>query len=540
MTFAWMAYVVLVSTALTIAAYAAERTFIARRRPTRWIWAAAIAASILVPMLISSVTVEIPSLKTLQPAATSVPLRSMTSPLLSPTMWMSDLSEDATPAMPRTDSFLVNAWLYTSAALIAWLFASCLHLAWRRRRWRATDLNGERVYIAQGLGPAVVGFLKPSIVLPPWLLDSPRATQTLVLAHEQQHIAARDPQLLAAAILVLVVMPWNLPVWWQLRRLRHAVEVDCDGRVLAQRPDAVEYGECLLDVGTRLSNSAAAVAAMSESRSLLEKRIRIMMTLPQSWLRASMLAPLALSVAFVAVAAQVSPPNAGDAAAQPATASAAKKDPPKLAKVDPALFERYAGHYKIPAGEYQMVKVWRDGDRLLSQVTGQPPIELQPSGPTEFFIDPRLADARITFLSEVGGGKATTFKLVQNGQEMLAPRLDEITAKQIADGLALKIQGMQPYPGSEAAARKLITDLVAGTPDYDSMTPGLGAVTKTQLPRLQTSLKLLGKLESLNMTGVAPIGADIYRAKFENGALDLRIIMDADGKVSGALLLPAN
>ncbi|UUZ52386.1 hypothetical protein LP419_22985 [Massilia sp. H-1] len=46
-------------------------------------------------------------------------------------------------------------------------------------------------------------------------------------------MAARDPQLLGLALLVLVAMPWNLPMWWQLRRLRHAIEVDCDARVLA-------------------------------------------------------------------------------------------------------------------------------------------------------------------------------------------------------------------------------------------------------------------------------------------------------------------
>jgi hypothetical protein len=37
---------------------------------------------------------------------------------------------------------------------------------------------------------------------------------------------------LGVALLVAVLVPWNLPVWRQLRRLRLAMEVDCDARVL--------------------------------------------------------------------------------------------------------------------------------------------------------------------------------------------------------------------------------------------------------------------------------------------------------------------
>ncbi|UUZ46788.1 hypothetical protein LP420_23520 [Massilia sp. B-10] len=73
-------------------------------------------------------------------------------------------------------------------------------------------------------------------MLPLWLTQSQAQQQALVMAHESSHMAARDPQLLGLALLVLVAMPWNLPMWWQLRRLRHAIEVDCDARVLACLP----------------------------------------------------------------------------------------------------------------------------------------------------------------------------------------------------------------------------------------------------------------------------------------------------------------
>jgi len=54
----------------------------------------------------------------------------------------------------------------------------------------------------------------------------------MVIAHEQSHLAAHDPLLLIVALFLLVLMPWNLPLWWQLHRLRYAIEVDCDSRVL--------------------------------------------------------------------------------------------------------------------------------------------------------------------------------------------------------------------------------------------------------------------------------------------------------------------
>jgi bla regulator protein blaR1 len=541
MTITWMAYVLLVSALLSAGAYAAERAFRARKRSTRWIWAVAIAASVAIPLVVSSVTVEIPRIGSAAPAAPMViPLRSVMSPALAPGQWVSDIG-GAEASLPRADSFLLNAWPYTSGALIAGLFVSCVLLAIRRRRWRTAELLGARVYVAQGLGPAVVGFLSPRIVMPPWVLDSPRATQAMVLAHEQQHIAARDPQLLAAALLVLVIMPWNLPLWWQLRRLRHAIEVDCDGRVLAQGGDAVTYGECLLDVGTRLSSSPAAVAAMSESRSLLEQRIRIMMTVPQSWRRASMLAALASSVAFVAVAAQVSPPNSTDAAAPATAAAPAPQAAPKAVKVDPGVYDRYVGFYKAGGSEYSVLTVSRDGSRLLWGATGQPTIEIFPSSEREFFLDPQIragGNVRLEFITK-GAAKATSVTIRQGGLEIPCPRIDETEAKRLADKLALRIQTNTPDPATEAALRHLIESAIAGKLDFEILAPPLAQIMKAQAPVLETSLKYMGRLQAIEFVSVGPQGWDAYTVKYEKGTQHWRLIMDENGKIGGLLNLPS-
>jgi len=75
---------------------------------------------------------------------------------------------------------------------------------------------------------------------------------------EQSHLVAGDPRLLTGALCLLVFMPWNLPLWWQLRRLRRAIEVDCDARVLNAGHDVNRYGETLLEVGQRHSAFLAA------------------------------------------------------------------------------------------------------------------------------------------------------------------------------------------------------------------------------------------------------------------------------------------
>jgi len=132
----------------------------------------------------------------------------------------------------------------------------------------------------------------------------------MVIAHELSHVEAGDQKLLAAALLVLLCMPWNVPLWWQLRRLRRAIEVDCDARVLKEGHSAADYGEVLLEVGQRQSVLIGAVAAMSEAVSFLEQRIRIMTSAPVRRRRMSATTLGALSLGIVAVAVQVAPPNA--------------------------------------------------------------------------------------------------------------------------------------------------------------------------------------------------------------------------------------
>jgi len=96
-----------------------------------------------------------------------------------------------------------------------------------------------------------------------------------------------------------------------------------------------------------------------------------------------------------------------------------------------------------------------------------------------------------------------------------------------------------PHPGTEAAARQLIAGLVSGNPDYASMTPDLAKATREQLPMLRGSLLSLGDLRSSKFTGVLPMGGDGYQFSFAKGAVSVVVMLDAQGKLSGAFVAPA-
>jgi hypothetical protein len=152
------------------------------------------------------------------------------------------------------------------------------------------------VLVSPETGPAVVGLVRGRIVLPAWAVAGDAQARALVLEHEREHLRAGDPRLLAAGLVCAALMPWNPAVWWQLRRLRLAVEVDCDARVLARRGDVRAYGRVLLEVGRRAARTRLPAAAFSEPASSLERRIRIM-TAPR------VRRPIARAAGFGALAA---------------------------------------------------------------------------------------------------------------------------------------------------------------------------------------------------------------------------------------------
>jgi bla regulator protein blaR1 len=528
--FAWMLYVVMVTLMLSIGAWFAERARLLGKRSTRWVWFTAICASLALPTVIASVSVELPNILAEPVAQRIVVLRQETNALLSPVMW---LAGSATPPLSwrSSDPLIERIWWGASLAMLAGVVASGLLVVWRRRQWKRTAVAGADVFVTPATGPAVVGLLRPRIVVPEWLTSADPAQQSAVIAHEQSHLEAGDPQLFTLALALVVLMPWNLPLWWQLRRLRYAIEVDCDARVLRSGVDIKHYGETLITVGEHQSAYIGAVAAMSESRSFLEQRILIMTAKPVRWRHAAATGFIALAIALTGVAAQVSPPNAAEtSAATQAPAAAAKKDRVAV-KLPAATLDKYVGTYKLNEQAYMDIR--REGETLKAQLTGQPAAEIFPERDGYFFW--KVVDAQLEFADD-GSGSAT---LHQFGRHLPVTRSDAASAAQAQALLQARIASQTPTPGSEAALRKAIQQIATSTVSDELMEPALAEVLRANAAGSSGMLQHFGAVQNVTFKGVGDQGFDVYEVQHANGKLTYRIAMAPNGKIAGLLSQPS-
>jgi TonB family protein len=322
----WMLYCVAVGALLAAAAAALEGALRSAGRPTRWVWSAALALTLAVP----AAALWLPRPASAPPASVVVGEAIFSAP--------ASVDPLPAPAPARWDPTVLDeplrlAWLASTLAVFVVFGVMAGALALRRRRWRAADVDGVPVLISGRTGPAVVGFFRTTIVLPRWVAEEmePHARR-LILAHEREHLRARDPQLLALGLLAAAVLPWSPAGWWMLRRLRLAAEVDCDARVLVRDGDVRTYGSLLLEVGRRGSAGMVGAAALTEPTGFLERRIR-MMTETRRGGRAAVLRMLALCAVAVGALAALPLPDRLSAQAEPAAVMGQDTTPPRVTNI---------------------------------------------------------------------------------------------------------------------------------------------------------------------------------------------------------------
>lgn len=261
----------------------------------RWIWCGVIAASIVVP----------PYSRTHNTSSMMAAFEQQ-SPLLS---WMDPAWFLRAEAQ---NSLVQQVWLSATALLFAWGVASLVRVtllvraARRKESIQSEIVDGVPVVVTNSLGPATVGLLRAKVLLPRWVLALPGAQRQYVVRHEEEHRRAHDAHLIFLMSLFLLLLPWNLALWWQLRRLRLAVEMDCDNRVVAALGNPSVYGELLFKVAQASSRGPRLQPAFLGG-GMLEKRLIALLQPTQLRSMQRLLLPIAAVLLLITAIAMPHP-----------------------------------------------------------------------------------------------------------------------------------------------------------------------------------------------------------------------------------------
>ena len=264
----------LASVTFVFAAYCAERGLHALRLPTRVPWIVAIAATVAIP------ATQWIALSVSSPAAAAESSRPFELPTIV-TVAVLQRVNDST--LRDLDRWLLGFWLLGSFSIIVRLVLASHGFRNRARTWKRAQLFGVNLWLSEHYGPAVIGAWDAEIVIPRRMLDLPPQDQRLALAHELEHIAARDQWFVRCAALALAILPWNPCLWFATRRLRSAIETDCDTRVLKQKPNAAEYASLVLTVASWARQAPTGTLGLGEmALRELERRLRLMTNQPRA------------------------------------------------------------------------------------------------------------------------------------------------------------------------------------------------------------------------------------------------------------------
>jgi TonB family protein len=300
---AWMIFAIVTGALFALAALAAARAASAMGRQTRAIWCGAlVAAAFWPPVAIAA--------SHFRGAGEGSGILAL--PITVVDWQAHSLAGEAWPGRlgASLEVALVAMWILLSFALVARLVRALRALHRERDSWRHESIDGVRVRLSSDVGPAVVGLGVMEIVLPEWVLSLDSALLAMVLRHEDEHRRARDPWLLVGAALLVALVPWNPVLWWCARRLRLAVELDCDTRVLDGQPRPERYGLLLIMMAQRAGTRSTGLApALTNPSSNLERRIVAMRRAIPRFARTQLLVFSALAAATVAVACSVDSPE---------------------------------------------------------------------------------------------------------------------------------------------------------------------------------------------------------------------------------------
>jgi beta-lactamase regulating signal transducer with metallopeptidase domain len=233
---------------------------------------------------------------------------------------------------PTPNISLAILWLIMSGVMLALIFVVYSRVRHARQQWSFVDFAGHRVRVAPNTGPAVVGIFRPEIVVPRWMLDGHPDDSQLIIMHEMEHRCAHDPVLLAAMWGLVALFPWHPGAWYCLARIRLAIEIDCDARVVGKGASLKNYAQLLVNQARARLGAPThlwlGATSLLEPASHLERRLRAMVTpdnkdsAKQPYMRALRSASYIALVSTLAIAACESHvPTAADISGLDATSA---------------------------------------------------------------------------------------------------------------------------------------------------------------------------------------------------------------------------
>ncbi len=273
-----------------------------------------------------------------------------------------------------------SGWPLLSMLWLLGVLLSATHFALQQRRYlgKLGTLRalGDGVLLGSSPehGPAVVGLLRPRIILPSDFESRfGPVEQELILAHERSHLRRGDIVANALATLLRTLYWFNPLLHFAAARMRHDHELASDADVVAQYPHARRrYADTLLNV--QLAVPGLPVGCLWQSSHPLKERITMLKRLSSSQRKkaGSALAVLALlSLSALAWAAQ---PQSVAADAKAGASSDAKRDVNAAAESPPGVSYNAVKPPRYPA---EAIEAGQSGSVLLKVHVGSDGSPLQ-------------------------------------------------------------------------------------------------------------------------------------------------------------------
>ena len=322
---AWMAYSAFVAMVIAAAARAAESLARLSGYRVRWVWVVALMLTVFLSAasLVRRDNATSPSMQLTHArlgdvrrsgtadaswtGVVKVRLENLRRLLGAPLLGTIARVRRTVPARVDVYALVFSSLLSVGLTLIVLGVAHRFRTA--RRTWPSATLQGIGVRVAPKVGPVVIGLVHPEIIVPQWLLGRRADDQRLVVTHEYEHIRAHDPLLLGLAWGAAIVAPWNPLIWYMMSRLRLAVELDCDARVLRRGAAPQSYGSLLIDVAQQSSALRLSALALADDSSHLHQRILAMKPSVPRFARSRAAIAASFALAGVLVACQATLPT---------------------------------------------------------------------------------------------------------------------------------------------------------------------------------------------------------------------------------------